>query len=504
MSYFLDSIRHDKYIIDEKYFKNYKGVVYLPLIEIYDGETIDFDFTNVDIECSDNNIKDVKINKIYIDYGDDEKEVITEKITSGRSTIGDSSLKNWNEFSHTFSSKKKHVYKDIKEVSSYPHVTIIFYNQYNDKFYYIIPYKILYKSFYESSGELSLMDANINNNNITSFTLREKKSNSIVVVLSSSGFSEETSIFSDPLLMTDTSDDYYVDDEDMIWNWSIYPELEITKSESDINDEYRYDVTLDWKEKKVSLYKFEMLRQKMGTNESPKLISSDFKVRPYKDKNLLPGIYKYTFNIVGINDLSNSNEVIIKCQPYYPATILIPSNKEIVKKIISEPQFEISFSLKNTSDTPTSFDMFRKFDIILKNEDNLLEYRYDVLKSNVDDRNEVHSLIIDSDVIPDGRYTVILDVQDVCGGSTNGFLSISDGLISQPSFTMSYGIGYFDNFVINNNPVNDFSSPNEIKIENEKSINFEWSFIKNGTSIGENNASPGNVDFFDLVLESIK
>lgn len=501
MSYFYNSIRHDKYVIDEKYFKNYTGVVYLPLIEIYDKEIIDFDFTNVEIECSNENLKKVKINKIRIDYGDGESDIVSESILSKKSSIGDSSMKSWKEISHSFITQSKHVYDNLKEITSYPHITITFYNQFNDKFYFVIPYKILYKSFYDASGELSLMDANINNNNITSFTLRERKSNSIVVVLSSStDLIENITSFSDPILMADSSDDYYVDDEDMVWNWSIYPELEIINSSSDCDiEDGLYDITLDWKEKKVNLYKFEIWREKMGTSEERQLASSDFTIRPFEDKNRKEGIYKYTFEIKGINELSNTITTYVKCQSYYPSEILVPTDKEIVKEIVSEPTFDISFSLKSTSKTPTSFDMFNKFNIKLLNVDNLLEYTYDVLKADFKDHEEVYSFNISTDVIPDGNYNITLDVEDVCGGKSTGFHTVDGEIIISRQFKVSYGIGQFKNITINDEKIEDLDILNEKIIRDTKDIDIDWKFIKNNTVIEENIS--GNADFFDLILE---
>jgi hypothetical protein len=217
MSYFCDSIKYEKYIIDETYTKNYKEAVILPLIEIFNKEVVDFDFSNVVISCTDEKLKNVEINKIIIDYGDGFSEILNEKLVSKNSAIGDFIKNKWQETSHAFITNKKHLYEGIEEVTSYPHITITFLNHFNDRFYFVIPYKILYKSYYEEGSDISLMDANIGNNNITSFTIREKRSNNIII-LSSKTFSEDFEVFSDPVTHVKSSDDYYVDDEDMVWN----------------------------------------------------------------------------------------------------------------------------------------------------------------------------------------------------------------------------------------------------------------------------------------------
>ena len=493
MSYFCDSIKYEKYVIDESYMKDYKEAVILPLIEIFNKETVDFDFSNVVITCTDEKLKDVEISKIIIDYGDGSSEILNENLISKNSAIGDFIKKKWQETSHVFTTNKKHVYEGIEKDTSYPLITITFLNHFNDKFYFVIPYKILYKSYYEEGSDISLMDANISNNNITSFTIRERRSNN-VIILSSKSFSEDFEIFSDPVTHVKSSDDYYVDDEDMVWNWSIYPELDITQSDVIFNvEKNNYDVILDWREKKVNLYKFKLNRRKMGTNESPKTICDDFTIHPFKD-NVNAGIYHYTFDITGINDLSSSQDLYLKCQYNYPAIICIPSNTNVVESTINEKSFNISFSFKDTEQTPTSFEMFKKFHVILTNQENLLTFVYDVLKSEITENQGTHSFEILTDVLPDGVYDVSLDVEDVCGGTAVTFLTNDGSNSIIPSTSINYVIGNFTQVNINNEEIN----AGEEMIINDENIKIDWNFIEK-----DNEEEVGNVDFFEIELERL-
>ena len=493
MSYFCDSIKYEKYIIDETYMKDYKEAVILPLIEIYNKEVVNFDFSNVVISCTDENLKDVEISKIIIDYGDGSSEILNENLVSKNSAIGDFIKNKWQETSHIFTTKKKHIYEGIKEITSYPHITITFLNHFNDKFYFVIPYKILYKSYYEEGSDISLMDANIGNNNITSFTIKERRSNNIII-LSSKSFSEDIEIFSDPVTHVKSSDDYYVDDEDMVWNWSIYPELDITQSDVIFNvEKNNYDVTLDWREKKVNLYKFKLNRRKMGTDEAPKTICDDFTIHPFKD-NVNQGIYHYTFDITGINDLSTTQDLYLKCQYHYPATICVPSNTNVVDSFVNKKSFDISFSFKDSEQTPTSFEMFKKFNIILTNEENLLTFVYDILKSEVKENQGFYSFQVTTDVLPNGVYNVSLDVEDVCEGTSNSFLTNDGASLINPTTSIEYVIGDFKHININNQSFN----PDDYTTISDENIKFDWSFIEVG-----NEEEAGNVDFFEIELERL-
>ena len=338
------------------------------------------------------------------------------------------------------------------------------------------------------------MDANIGNNNITSFTIRERRSNNIVV-LSSKSFSEDFDVFSDPVTHVKSSDDYYVDDEDMVWNWSIYPELDITQSDVIFNvEKNNYDVTLDWREKKVNLYKFRLNRRKMGTNETSKTICDDFTVHPFRD-NVKAGIYHYTFDITGINDLSSTQDLYLKCQYHYPATVCIPSNTNVVESIVNKKSFDISFSFKETEETPTTFEMFKKFNIILTNEENLLTFVYDVLKSEIKTNQGTYSFQVTTDVLPDGVYNISLDVEDVCGGTTSSFLTNVENISINPSTSINYIIGDFNQININNK---NFISGEETII-NDENIKIDWKFIELN-----NSEESGNADFFEIELERLE
>ena len=506
MSYFYNNVQYESYIIDETFFSNYEKPVVLPLIEIFNKEIVNFNFSNVVIDCSDKNIKEAKINKILIDYGDGSFETLTEKLSSIKSSIGDFISKNWKETSHTFSTSKKHIYQNIKNVESYPQITITFFNLYNDKFIFIIPYKILYRSFYEEGGRFTLMDAHVGNNNITSFTIREIKNNSVLVI-SSKNFSEDVLYYTDPSSLVDATDDYYVDDEEMLWNWSTIPEVEILKCEPHFNIETgKWNVNLEWKEKNINLYKFEIWRKKLGTDDEPIGVVFSFDTLSTIDILTENGIYQYTFKLMGINDLSNEMTVYVKCQESSPSTIYSPLDMNVIDGEIFDKSFDVNFVIDKNSSTemPITFDMYKKFDIILKEKNTSLSYKYDVLKNYKDkpqsNTEKVHYISISSTVLPDGEYTVSLDVEDICGGTSSQFSSQQEPFDSfTPHTKLNYIIGLYSNIKVSNIDVESLDDISDIPLIEEENINISWIFKdRNNFDI------TGDVDYFDLTLIQIQ
>ena len=487
MSFFLNNKKHDTYTIDDSYFENYESKVILPLIEIYNKDVIDFDFSNVKISSTDPNLKDkdIKINKIFIDYGDGKQELLNERLINKNSTIGDFVTKNWQVATHSFSSEKKHVYSKNLSIESHPQITIIFYNQFNDKFYYCIPYRILYKSFYDEGSNLSLISANTNNKNLTSFTLRERKNNSLLFISSKTKTENEETIFTNPISLVDETDDYYVDDEDMVWNWSTIPELVIMEPSVDLVGN-KYQITLDWREKNVNLIKFKLSERQLGSEMFINL-SQNPENRPFPTL-VKPGIYEYTFDITGINDLTNSQKIYVKATAANPCDM----RYEYIEPEIETKTFDISFYFP--PEIPNSFEIFKKFNIVLSHKENLLKYNYDVLSKDITHKKDIYSFTIFSDVIPDGEYNISVDIEDVVKGTSKYFKDCNGEDLNSLNFNLNYKIGDFGNVVIN---TQDTESENE-KFINDKDISIKWKFFKHNST-----EEAGDVDIFDISLEKV-
>lgn len=519
MSFFQNNQKYDTYIIDDSYFNNYESEITLPLIEIYNKDNIIFDFSNVKISSLDTNLKDrdIKINKILIDYGDGKQDLLNERLSNKGSTIGDFNIKKWQIVSHAFTSDKKHIYFEDLSLESHPQIKIIFFNQFNDKFYYSIPYKFLYKSFYDEGGDISLISANTNNRNITSFTLRERKNNTLLFVSSSSNVSIDEMVFTNPISFVDETDDYYIDDEDMVWNWSTIPELIILDPIIFPNDETnKYHITLEWKEKNVNLIDIKLKQRTLGKDDSSSisLENTENGDLPFSTtiEDVTPGVYEYTFDIKGINDLKNTQKIYIKATDANLCDMRFKNIPQITNAgDIRNKTFDICFYIP--SGNPDTFEIFKKFDIVLTHEEKLLVYNYDVLNSDVisseSDIDNFYSFTIFSDVIPDGKYNISINLKDIKDNDAIYFKD-KDGKdydkTSPLSFTLNYIIGKFGD--IKTNAIENVSdqqssnsseeNPSSIpsKSITEKNIELSWNFFNN-----ESDIEAGDADIFDIILE---
>ena len=511
MSYFLNSVKYDTFVIDPKYFENYKGAVRLPLIEIFNKDAIEFDFTNVKIKCSDESLssRDIRINKIFIDYGDGTTEILNEDLINKTSFLGNFIKKSWQITSHSFISEKRHIYSDDLETNNYPSIIITFFNQFNDKFYFIVPYKILYKSYYDEGSEFTLLNANINNNNITSFSLRERKNNSIVVI-SSKSFLEEEQFFVNPSSIVDESDDYYVDDDEMLWNWSTIPEIIFDEISTDFDEEKGlYNVYFKWKEKNVSIQNIKISRRTIGVNSSneyTELTDISFDDLSYTDYGLPNNIYEYVFDIVGINDVSNKSYQYVVAAKDNPCLIYKPETKNLIEPnpTISSKHFTINFDINSVGGDVVPFEFFDTLMFKMLQKEKYLSFNHNILEQ-ADYLDETktqltssisYSLPLRTDTLPNGNYTLTVETKDKVGNTSTRFYNYNKEELDTPSFIIDYSIGDFKNGIsINGIKLN----PNTNPSINTENILLTWDFCESSSS-----PNPGNVDYFDLVIEKIE
>jgi hypothetical protein len=67
-------------------------------------------------------------------------------------------------------------------IQALPKIVISLYNTFNDKVVIYIPYKLVYKSFYDLGIEYDMMSANVTNDNRSSFVLNNKVDDKIIIV----------------------------------------------------------------------------------------------------------------------------------------------------------------------------------------------------------------------------------------------------------------------------------------------------------------------------------
>lgn len=510
MSYFLNNIKRDKYIIDEKYLGDYEGFVELPLIEIFNKDDIEFDFSNVWFVSKNEKLKtaNIAINKIVIDYGDGHKETLHEILKSKPSFIGSFIERNWKITNHSFFTEKKHIYEEDLKEENHPRISITFFNQFNDRYYFSIPYKILYKSFYNEGSSFNLIDANINNKNTTSFTIREPKNNNLIVV-SAKKYATDEIYFSNPSFIVDESDDYFVDDDVMTWNWSVIPDINIVKAEAISDNQEYYTVSLEWREKNINIYNFNLSKKLIGSSNDPSPIDVKFDDLGYKEKIDETGLYQYIFDLVGINDKRNTKFLYLNCSPSNPCDISESKDKPLINEtekktingedidcVVSKKSFDINFIIPKLGSTPPSLDTYNKLIFTLYNEEKSTPFVYDILKNRdiVTENDGLFTLNVETDTIPDGKYNIQLKVEDVLGNIGNE-IKHNDVVSPIENFHISYIIGKFKDESLT---VKDVDRVDKTFKIDEKDFTLNWDFV----DINDEN-NPGNVDYFEISLTPI-
>ena len=220
MSYFLN-----KEVFSELDFSKYfgKDTTNDLEIKIINNEKILFDFNKFEMGCSVQGIK-TEINKIIIDWGDGTYDRLQKPFPKLKTTLGALEEDKWKQIEHLFNVEKRFVY-----VGGNHTIKITCYNTFGDKKTYKILYKVVYKSVYDIGSDFTIMSANLTNDNLVSYTIRQQASDSVIVVSTKNwksrfGNKDEIVYVSDDTQSQEFVDQF-VDQDSIIWNWNDYPTL---------------------------------------------------------------------------------------------------------------------------------------------------------------------------------------------------------------------------------------------------------------------------------------
>ena len=171
-------------------------------------------------------VNNVELNKIIIEWGDGTKTKLNRPINHTISTISNLKEDDWKKASHTFNIDKRNIYL-TDDAQFLPKITIKIYSTFNDVVNIIIPYKIVYKSLYDLGTGFELLQANISNNNLTQFVMREGVNDSITIVSTKDwkkiyGDVQDIAYIQDNHISIDYSDEY-VNVDNIVWDWASVP-----------------------------------------------------------------------------------------------------------------------------------------------------------------------------------------------------------------------------------------------------------------------------------------
>lgn len=319
MSYFYNKKIFKEYLVDGTIYAGNGDIIKEDFIEIFNNEKMIFDFSNLVFKCSDLSVTGVELNKIKIDWGDGNTNTLTKELKHKGNTINNKG-QSWKRIEHVYNTDKRNIYL-TDEVNALPKITIHLYNTYNDVVKIIIPFKLIYKTIYDLNCNFDIMSANVTNNNLTSFVLKENNNESISVVQTKSWKQQNEG--EDIVYITDTSvsNDYsndFVNEDSIIWDWAAIPQVDLkTKRSSTINigGKLYTGFLCSFTEKTVNIetwnpkvYKLldagDFQLQNINYPPNTKNTFSIVGGTKGKPSNIDSGVYKIYLNLTGINDVT--------------------------------------------------------------------------------------------------------------------------------------------------------------------------------------------------------
>lgn len=497
MSYFYNNKIYDDYILDGVINPADGNVIYKDIIEIFNNESLRLNFSNLDFRCSNYTIKNHQLSKIIVDWGDGKIDKLSKSLMNKSSSIGTYDPLSWKQITHLFNVDKRYEYniedqENLKAVL--PKISITLINTFNDRVTVYIPYKIVYKSLYDIGACFSMMEANVTNDNLTSYVLKEYKDNTVVITMSRDwkkiyGSTSEVITIKDTNISPDFSDEF-VNEDSIVWDWKSVPQVDltVTYSFSITNNVYYFytkfneiSVNLDsWTPKcfKIGQPNKELV---VNYNDIDKRLNV-FNIYNYdglQKKSLENGIYKTYLEVVGINDIQGESGIVYNSVPdiatleAYPSKLL--SDGLLSSKTITDKEFELNFGLGTTEQ---NFDyniypqMIKEARVTLipktingESADSAIRFQYDILGNLKDGK-----LTIPTKSIPNGTYTYQTYVSDVLGHEENS--------LYKDAYTLLYKEDQAERqkqFVINYSNIGNVNFPEKWNEITSEEVTFKWS-----------------------------
>lgn len=306
--------------------------IYKNTIEILNNEDFVLDLSGIKMLCSDASISDSELLKVKINWGDGEEETIKRKLNATTSSIGVYAETNWLNVTHRFNTDKRNVYL-TDDVRALPKIAITLYNSFNDAVTIYIPYKLVYKSIYDLGTKFTLKSGNISNSNRSSFVLKNEKDNGLVVISVRDWqkiYGDDEIVYIEDSFVSKDYADEFVNEENIIWDWNDVPKIVLTVETKTENGKVYLDCS--FQEKNVNLDSwtprcFKITDTEIELTDIEKNAAGDNQFTVRDSIGLTDGIYKVYIEMVGINDVYGTSEIMYKknATTFCPDKLLKPS-----------------------------------------------------------------------------------------------------------------------------------------------------------------------------------
>lgn len=430
-------------------------VITKPIVQLFNNEQIVIDFTDLTFNCSEAGINGVELLKVKIDWGDGYSDILNKHIVSVSSTIGTIQQMNWKKVSHKFNSEKKNVYL-TDDVHSLPKISLTFYNTFNDKTVINIPYKLIYKSFYDLTNGIKLMSGSVSNDNHSSFVLKNNRDNALFVISVKDWKKiygqDEILYINDSHVSEDYSDEYIAQDS-TVWQWNETPRVSISKCEVKTGVYGGKTVTYfhcQVEKKQITFDSWTPYCYFLGENGQEKMTEIDgsetaekfvFKIFNFENKkdaagniiqktykNLQDGIYKIYVQVLGVNGLKASSQPLYvkNDESIIASDKIIAYNGQFVSKNESEKVVVLRYTLPPNAN-PNHLEYAKmylsssKYDksnnglgtVFEEGEHIVFEYDLDFSEEAKKNGGSYYEMRIPFSNIPNGSYQMIFEIKEL-------------------------------------------------------------------------------------------
>lgn len=268
--------------------------------------------SEIDFKCSNLNVTGVTLNKIKIDWGDGNVDVISKSIAKSGGGITTKEL-SWKIAKHLYNTDKRNVYL-TDNIDFLPKITIYLYNTYNDIVRIVIPFKLIYKTIYDMNCQFDILSSNITNNNRVSYVIKEQRGDSVAVVQSTDWAlknQDDIVYITDNIISEDYSNEF-INEDAIIWDWDAVPYINITVEYIKAEDETITGFLCQYVEETVAV-ESSTIHVNLLLDSGNQTIKVDDPVNGvYTIPATHNGIYEIYFELKGINDVSGESKKIYK------------------------------------------------------------------------------------------------------------------------------------------------------------------------------------------------